>query len=306
MKNIRSIAFHTGSREELLPDFNKDFPYIASRAQIDHYAGRFVPWHWHRAVELFYMESGTLTYHTPGGKISFPAGSGGFVNSNILHMTKSLSQAENTIALVHLFDTSLIAGEQGCRIERKYITPLAAASQIEIIPLFPEDPEAKHILDLILSAFYIPGDTFGCEIRLRQALSEIWLALLERSHSVRLQNSISGRHNDKIKQMMVYIHEHYPEKISVSQLAEAAYLSERECFRVFHDCLHTTPVDYMKSYRLQAACRMLADGREPITAIGHACGIGSSSYFGKVFREYAGCSPSEYRQKWQDCDNTRQ
>ena len=51
MKNVRSIAFHPGSREELLPDFDKNFPYIASRAEIDKYVGRSVPWHWHKAVE---------------------------------------------------------------------------------------------------------------------------------------------------------------------------------------------------------------------------------------------------------------
>lgn len=32
-------------------------------------------------------------------------------------------------------------------------------------------------------------------------------------------------------------------------------------------------------------------------------GFGSSSYFGKVFRERFGCSPAEYRKKWHDCDS---
>ncbi len=306
MKNIQSIAFHPGSREELLPGFSKDFPYIASRAEIDKYIGRSVPWHWHSAMELFYMESGTLEYNTPGGKIRFPSGSGGLVNSNILHSTRALSQTERTVMFVHLFDASLLSGEQGNRIEQKYILPLTAASRIEIIPLFPEDPAQKKILDLIAASFRIPDDTFGYEIKLREALSGIWLMLLEMSRSLPAQNELPSKHNDKIKQMLVYIHEHYSEKISVSQLAAAAYLSERDCFRVFHDCLHMTPVDYLRSYRLQAACRMLAKSRESITDIGHACGLGSSSYFGKIFREYAGCSPSEYRQKWQDRDTTWQ
>ncbi len=60
MKNVQSVAFHTGSREEALPDFAADFPYIASRAELDKYIERTAPWHWHRAVEIFYMESGVL------------------------------------------------------------------------------------------------------------------------------------------------------------------------------------------------------------------------------------------------------
>lgn len=53
----------------------------------------------------------------------------------------------------------------------------------------------------------------------------------------------------------------------------------------------------MKNYRLQMACQMLANGQDSVTEIGHACGLGSSSYFGKLFREYAHCTPLEYRRR---------
>ena len=126
--------------------------------------------------------------------------------------------------------------------------------------------------------------------------------LFELSCSMREKKGEHNKSNDKIKLMMIYIHEHYREKISIPELAAAAYLSERECYRVFHDCLHMTPVEYITTYRLQIACQMLAKGQEPITVISHECGLGSSSYFGKVFREYAYCSPTEYRKKWQNSD----
>ena len=54
MKKIRQIQFHAGSQEELLPDFGMDFPYIASRAELDQYPDHFVPWHWHKAVAVSY------------------------------------------------------------------------------------------------------------------------------------------------------------------------------------------------------------------------------------------------------------
>ena len=300
MKNIHSIEFYTGSKEELLPNFEKNFPYIASRAELDKYIGRFVPWHWHRAVELFYMESGCLEYNTPGGKLLFPAGSGGMVNSNVLHMTKAISQVEKTVSLVHIFNVSLLAGEQGSRIEQKYIAPVITAPQIEIIPLFPGNAAEERILNLIAASFRLSSDEFGYEIKLREALMEIWLMLFELSRPVREKKDQHNKSNDKLKLMMIYIHEHYGEKISVPKLAAAAYLNERECYRAFRDCLHMTPVEYIKAYRLQAACQMLANGQESVTAISHDCGLGSSSYFGKVFREYAHCSPTEYRRKWQN------
>lgn len=302
MKTVQKIEFHTGSKEELLPGFTDEFPYIASRVELDKYTGCFVPWHWHRAVEIFYMESGSLEYHTPHGKIEFPAGSGGMVNANVLHMTKVLSRTEKNIQLLHIFDASLLGGEQGSRIERQYIAPIVTAPQIEVIPVFPGNVQQDCILERILESLHLPNDKFGYEMKLREALSEIWLMLFELSRPMLAQGGEANRNNDRIKLMMIYIHEHYPEKISIRELAAAAYLSERECFRVFHDYLHMTPVEYIKSYRLQKASQMLEKGQEPITEICHACGLGSSSYFGKVFREYAGCTPLEYRRKWQDSD----
>lgn len=300
MKTVQSVEFHIGTKEESLPGFTTDFPYIASRAELDKYIGHIAPWHWHKAVELFYIESGVLEYETPSGKILFPAGSGGMVNANVLHMTRAVSQTEKTIQLLHIFDVSLLAGERGSRIEHKYITPIVSAAQMELIPLFPENPAQNKILGLILEAFRFSEDEFGYEIKLREVLTQIWLLLFSQCHEISMQNGKYNKSNAQIKQMLIYIYEHYAEKITISQLAAAAYLSERECFRVFQDCLHMTPAEYLKSYRLQIACQMLTNGNEPITVIGSACGLGSSSYFGKVFRAYTHCTPTEYRKRWKD------
>ncbi len=306
MKDICTIEFHHGSKEELLPDFAPDFPYIASRVDFDNYASSFVPWHWHKEVELFYMEHGALEYYTPKGKTVFPAGSGGMVNSNVLHMTKPQSGSQNDIQLLHIFDTSFIAGQQGSRMEQTYILPIIAAPQIEIIALYPDHPAQGALLHSIRESFALSENDFGYEMKLRAALSDIWLHLLTMSLPLLEDKGNLSKTNDKVKLMIVYIHEHYAEKLSIAEIAAAAFCSERECFRAFHDCLHMTPVDYMMSYRLQIACHMLAKSRETITGIGHACGLGSSSYFGKAFREQIGCTPLEYRRRWQDTDIYRQ
>lgn len=303
MKNVHKIEFHNGSKEELLPDMSPDFPYITSKAELDKFIGRFVPWHWHNAVELFYMESGALEYYTPKGMTVFPAGFGGMVNSNVLHMTKVKQGAENTIQLHHIFEPSFLAGRQGGRIEKKYILPLITAPQIEIIALNPDFPEQKNILNKIRKAFELSESEFGYEIKLRQELSEIWVELLITVSPLLNEKNAYDRRNDKIKLMMAYVHENYANKISIEELAAAAFISERECYRTFQDYLHITPLEYIKSYRLQMACQMLAKGQEPVTFISHACGLGSSSYFGKVFREAVGCTPIEYRRRWQDNDS---
>ena len=88
MRIVHNLEFQTGSKEEKLPYETPDFPYLASRAELDFYREPFVPWHWHNAIELFYMESGELNYYTPHKNIVFPAGSAGMVNANVLHKTQ--------------------------------------------------------------------------------------------------------------------------------------------------------------------------------------------------------------------------
>ena len=305
MQKIRQIEFEAGSREERLPGFAPDFPYIATRAELDRYAERFVPWHWHRAVELFYMESGALEYETPAGRMVFPKGSGGFVNSNVLHMTRPLARGEENLQLVHLFDPSFIAGEQGSRIGQKYVLPLTAAAQVELIPLCPGDPQQAALLAQLRAAFDLEEGAPGYELRLRNILSEVWLGLAQLARPLLEQPASPDRSSGQIKTMLAYIHEHYPEKITSADLAAAAYLSERGCYRLFRDCLHTTPAEYITGYRLQAACRMLVDSARPVAEVGWACGLGSSSHFGSVFRRAMGCTPTEYRRRWQDRDTTR-
>ena len=301
MKKIQSITIQK-SNEEKLPDFWMDFPYIASCAELDKYDGATAPWHWHPAVELFYMENGTLEYTTPNGKWIFPSGSGGFVNSNVLHMSKVVPSEEDTIQLLHIFETDFLSGGQGNRIDTKYIHPLTSANEIEIISLYPENIEQASLLSKIRAIFDLNESEWGYEFNLRQQLTEVWLELYEMSRPIIARESIKKTTDDKVKEMMEYIHIHYQEKITVEHLASIANVSKRACFRLFQDNIHMTPLEYMTSYRLRKACAMLTETTESITQIAYNSGLGNSSYFGKMFREHFGCTPAQYRKNWHDCD----
>lgn len=302
MKNIRGIQLIEGSNEELLPGFSRDFPYIASRVLLDQYVDPTIPWHWHRSGELFYMQSGTLEYTTPNGKWIFPAGSGGFVNSNVLHTSRMLPSDEETVQLIHLFEPELLSGGQTNRIAVKYIQPLANANGIEMIVLSPDDPVQATILKKVRSAFELDEKDWGYELALRQKLTEIWLDLYELVRPFLGQRSITKHSDEKMKTMMLYIHAHFPEAISVDQLAREAHISKRACFRLFRENLHVSPLEYMTEYRLRKAYQQLIETDIPITQIAYNCGLGSSSYFGKIFKAHFKCSPAKFRKDWHDRD----
>jgi len=300
MKMIRKIEFHTGTKEERLPNMSQAFPYIASCAELDKYPNRYTPWHWHKEIEIFYMKSGALVYSTSDGEYTFPEGSGGFVNSNVLHTSRGVGRKE-TLQFLHIFDTSFISGQKDGRIETNYIKPLVSSGSTKIIPLYPHDVRHKDLLKIISDSFHIQENEFAYELKIRNALSEIWYYLFELADPLPKQETGDDeRVTEKIKLMMIFIHENYSKKIKISDIAGAAFVSERACFRAFRESIHMSPLEYLNSYRLQKACTMLTDSSKPVTLIGYECGLGTSSHFADKFKSRFGCTPSEYRYKWQN------
>ena len=301
MENFSYIEFKNDNKEQLLEDIRYEFPLISILVELDKYREKIVPWHWHNEVELFYVESGEVIYYTTEGIIAFPKGTAGFINTNVLHKTRANGKGEPTNQRIHIFNNVLIGGRQGSDIYRKYITPLSSSS-VNVIKLSPENRVENEIIEKIKKSFLIKSDEKFYEIKLKNALSEIWCNLLELKEEEIHMNSSKDKNAERIKGIMIYIHEHYSEKISVSDIADRFFISERNCYRIFKEVLNTTPQEYIRNYRIQKACELLATTTTSIADIGYKCGLGSSSYFGKIFKETVECTPVEYRRKWQKSD----
>lgn len=280
MLTIRSsdIDLYPGSQEERLPGFSAQFPHICSHVLLPDGPAGACTWHWHKSMELFYVEKGALVYHTPGGQRLFRAGSGGMVNSNVLHRTQSLKNG--TALRLHLFEAELLAGVPGGTVQQRYITPLVQRPGLELLALSPEVPGQAAALDLLRQSLYLDEDAFGYELRLQALLSEVWLAFVQQLPQLAPAAPERSTASDKVKQMILFMTAHAAEKLSVADIAATAFCSERECYRCFGTCLHTTPSDYLQNIRLQMASQLLLQTKLAVTDIAQRCGLGSSSYFG--------------------------
>ena len=303
MRQVSSVELYPGSQEERLPGFVPQFPHLASCSMLSRCPRQTAPWHWHKSVELFYVKSGALVYFTPGGQRLFRAGSGGMINSNVLHQTQALAQAGECVQYVHLFESELVAGIPGGAVEQKYVAPLLGVPGLEVIPLSPEEPAQAETLELLQKSFALDETAFGYELQLQAMLCGLWARLVQQVRPGQAEPGPEQDASAKIKPMMLYIHTHLAEKLTVAELAAAAFCSERECYRLFQSCLHTTPGEYIRNTRLQMACKLLVETDLSMTAIAQQCGLGSSSYFGAQFRQEFGCTPTAYRLKWQDLEN---
>lgn len=99
------------------------------------------------------------------------------------------------------------------------------------------------------------------------------------------------------EQILEYIAEHYTQKITLADLSEKLFYSDRYINQRFQKALGTTVIEYLNRYRIQKALLLLQSDEVLISDIGWACGIGDYKYFSHVFKKYMGCSPKEYKQK---------
>lgn len=103
---------------------------------------------------------------------------------------------------------------------------------------------------------------------------------------------------DKLKNILLYLDEHYTEDISLDQLSEQFFISKYYLAREFKKEFGTTIIQYILSKKITNAKELLRYSTSSIEEIAGLCGIDDASYFNKVFKKMEGCTASEYRKRW--------
>lgn len=298
MRHSGAIQVDPSTRHETLEGMTQDFPYQADLCDLHDYPGNFFPWHWHRAVEIFYLRKGRLVYHLPQGEVCFEEGQGGFLNSNVLHMT-TCHQHDACEQEEQQFLPEFIGGSESSRIVAKYVRPVLQAPGLTLLKFDPATPAHGPMLGAMCRCYRLfEQQPDGFELELQRTLLGFWQSLYALTRELHPPERLAPD-DHRIKQMLSYIAAHYAERLRLEDIAAAAYMSPRACGRCFQAQLGTTPFAYLLDYRVQRACELLATSDLPVGEIALQCGFGSSSYFGRVFFEKTGKTPNAYRHEKQ-------
>ena len=92
-----------------------------------------------------------------------------------------------------------------------------------------------------------------------------------------------------------YIRNNLEKGLSVSGLCSEFHLSHSEIYSIFKEYFDATPAEYIKTCRVEKACRLLRSTRLPVCEIAELCGIPDYNYFSKIFKRRMGMSPREFR-----------
>lgn len=101
--------------------------------------------------------------------------------------------------------------------------------------------------------------------------------------------------SDPIRAVVTAVHAEPGARHTIDDLAQRAGLSTRHLQRRFPAELGVPPAAYVERVRVEAACRALADGDEPVEALARRLGFGTAETLRRAFHRHLGIAPSDYR-----------
>lgn len=283
--------------QEINKHGSSDLPIAIYTDNFSLFEEGYIRWHWHKEIQISYVISDKVCFYVEGKEIILEPGEGIIFNSNILHQIKPYKG--NSMMFSIVFDSILLSASEQSLIGKKYVNPILASSKLKFITLKKDSEWQKNILNYVKETFKASNKKeYGYELEIRNYLNVIWLNLLrELKEEIDYCESIVSYDERRVKLALQYIHDHYLEDISLSNIAKSASISKSECCRSFKRILKITPFEYLMEYRVLKASEQLLNSKESISNIAFNVGFNGTSYFGRVFKKYMNCTPFEYRNK---------
>lgn len=153
---------------------------------------------------------------------------------------------------------------------------------------------AKMAIQLgVINYMEKPIDNDELIASLKKAIERIEERGCEEEELFKLPDNVQ---NHNINMAIEYIKEHYTQPIGLIDVAEYTRMTENHLSTLFREESGINFLQYLNSYRLNKAAKLLKDTTLNISEVADSCGFPTPSYFTKIFRRYTSLSPREFRE----------
>lgn len=251
-----------------------------------------IPVHWHDEFEIIYIKKGQLRVVINQQEYLGDPGSIFFVNPRELHLMGSSDLSVEYYTM--LFPLEFISFQSIDDLESNLLQPLRS-NQLLVANEVPNEELRKKLFPLLDEIAQInESNEYFKQLQTRMLLLQV---LLELCLTPAMISASASGNTDIQKEMLIYIQEHFTEKLSLQMMSERFHLSEKYLSRYFKEHFHLPFSNYVSHLRLTLAKQLLEATDLPITEVALRSGFPSVSYFIRSFNGTYGISPLKYRKE---------
>lgn len=239
--------------------------------------------HEHGVLELGLVLAGQVELRLKDETVCVPEGGLFLVNPYEPHSLRGSSARVLCAWLSHNFGREYFAGVANTVFEQHTIT---------------EPEQAEHLRQLLLNAAdsYFREDRLECVGTVSHLVAALLRTLPHRLNTD-AQKMVRKKRAGRMQRIAAYLDQHYKEKISLAQLAEAEGLTTAYMSRVFTELFGMSFQEYLNFLRLEQALPLVRDPSVYLMDVCMECGFSDTRYLNAVFRKVFGCSAADYRRK---------
>lgn len=160
---------------------------------------------------------------------------------------------------------------------------------------------SSHIETFKQNLSVIKSDPIGYEEQFHKLMQTI---LIEHSNTLKDIESLKAIRHSTRKELYrrvsianEYIRCYYDKPIKLDDIAQVACLSTNHLLRTYSQIYGKTPHQHISEFRIQRAKQLLSKLDDNMTEITFKLGFQNPVSFSKMFKQYVGISPIEYRKK---------
>jgi AraC-like DNA-binding protein len=251
-------------------------------------------WHYHRELELLYINKGSGKRYIGSHMYYFKGGELILIGPRLPHY----SFVEPVLPNQKKVSIQLREGFPGVTLlmmpEMQPIRQLLERARFGVSFMGQTKTEVGKRLEELASAAPIDRVIQTFEMLKILAQSEEYEVL----NSGRYQIEITTQDNERIRNIFNFVRENFKRQISLDEIAEESSMTPPSFARYFKKNTGKTFTQFVNEYRLVHASKLLAENPTSIADICFESGFNNFSHFNKLFKDYTGQSPSDYRKEF--------
>lgn len=147
---------------------------------------------------------------------------------------------------------------------------------------------------------HVIGELYGVDERIRESYHKLkcleLLLFFSITNFTQVESiSLSKKQAEIVENVKNDLTSNLDKKITLDELASKYGISKTSLKNCFKEVYGKPIIKWRKEYKLDCACRLIESGDYSISEVSKMVGYSSPSKFSQAFREYVGCTPSEYQ-----------